>query len=104
MVTRTSLAFIKSMNWEKHWKSWSRDEQIQTVVSYCCGSEPLMLLYRCLGCSGPSPYTPCAQRGAANCSRTRPELSGLLPSCAAPAASLFWFFLNKKKDWFKQNV
>lgn len=55
---------------------------------------PDVVFYRCLGCSGPSPYIPCAQRGAVNCSRTRPELSGLLPSCAAPAAS---FFLKQKR-------
>lgn len=43
--------------------------------------------YHCLEWSAPSLYTPCAQHGAVNCSQTRPEMSGLFPSCAAPAAS-----------------
>lgn len=61
------------------------------------------VVYRCLECSGPSLYILCAQRGAVNCSRTCPELSGLLPLRAAPAASFFFFFV-KKKDRLKQNI
>lgn len=48
--------------------------------------------YHCLEWSAPSLYIPCAQHGAVNCSQTHPEMSGLFPSCAAPAAS---FFLKK---------
>lgn len=64
--------------------------QIQTVILSYCKVSFLMLFqgsYRCLEWSAPSLYILCAQHGAVNCSQTHPEMSGLFPSCAAPAAS-----------------
>lgn len=63
--------------------------QIQTVIlSY--GKVPFLMLfqgnYRCLEWSAPSLCILCAQHGAVNCSQTHPEMLGLFPSCAAPAA------------------
>lgn len=64
--------------------------QIQTVILSYGKVSFLMLFqgsYRCLEWSAPSLYIPCAQHGAVNCSQTHPEMLGLFPSCAAPAAS-----------------
>lgn len=74
--------------------------QIQTVIlSY--GKVSFLVLfqgsYHCLQWSGPSLYIPCAQHGAVNCSQTHPEMSGLLPSCAAPAASFSKIWCVKSK-------
>lgn len=87
-VSNLILKINKSMNNYHVIMRWKL--QIQTVI-FSYGKVSFLMLfqgsYHCLEWSAPSLYIQCAQHGAVNCSQTHPEMSGLFPSCAAPAAS-----------------